>query len=180
VIASRLERCTSGDDYLSAPYLDLSNMAEHQHSWALAEEAIEEYLLAPRHCLAHQKPDGGVLGYPAALLLLCTINALGTYLRNEDVTINGRNQTITAGEPFRVLNHPLLNQNLSDEQIKRIEKAFRNPLAHNALIASGVGLTPAEASSPFKFPNKEVWISVPTLYELVAHAWAHFDKTKIK
>jgi hypothetical protein len=78
------------------------------------------------------------------------------------------------------LNHPLLKQNLSDEQIKRIEKAFRNPLAHNALIAVGVGLTPAEASSAFEFPNNEVWISLPMLYNIVADAWTQFDKTKIK
>jgi hypothetical protein len=56
-------------------------MAEHRYSWELAEEAIEEYLAATRDCLGHAKPDGGVLGYPAALLLLCIVNALGTYLR---------------------------------------------------------------------------------------------------
>jgi hypothetical protein len=155
-------------------------MSSHSNPWSLAEEAIEEYLTATRDCIGHAKPDGGVLGYPAVLLLLCVVNALGTYLRNESVTINGRHQTITKGEPFRVLNHPLLKQQLSDAQIKRVEKAFRNPLAHNALIAVGVGLTPAKTGSPFEFSGNEVWISVPALYEIAADAWTHFDKAKIK
>ncbi len=115
------------------------------------------------------------------LLLLCIVNALGTYLRNEDVIIDGKKQQITRGKPFRVLNHPLFKQNLTDAQIGRIEEASRNRLAHNALIDVGVVLTPVKTGFAFKFTdNDHVWISVPLLYTVVADAWTQFDKAKIK
>jgi hypothetical protein len=72
----------------------------------LAIEAIDEYLLVARHCVEQQKPQSGIFGYPAALLLLCIVNALGTYLRNEEVVINGKKQRIITGELFRVFNWP--------------------------------------------------------------------------
>ncbi len=156
-------------------------MSEHVNPWALAEEAIEEYLTASKSCLEHKKQDGGCLGYPAVLLLLCIVDALGTYLRNEEVIIAGRKQQITHGTPFRVLNHPLFTQDLTQAQIDRIAEASRNRLAHNALIDVGVVLTPVETASAFNFSNNnDVCISVPTLYAVVADAWSHFDKTKIK
>ncbi len=155
-------------------------MAVHGNPWSLAEEAIAEYLAASKICVEHEKEDGGMLGYPAVLLLLCIVNALGTYLQKEEVMIEGKKQPITSGEPFHVLNHTLLNQNLTRAQIKTIEAAFRNPLAHNALIHIGSGLTPAKLGSPFKFSNDEVWISVPVLHNVAADAWEHFDKNKIK
>jgi hypothetical protein len=155
-------------------------MSVQPNPWSLAEEAIGEYLLASRICVEHRKQDGGILGYPAALLLLCIVNALGTYLRGEEVVIEGKKQQITRGKPFRALNHLLFRQDLTRAQIDRIEAAFRNPLAHNALIHIGAGLTPAEAGLPFEFSNNEVWISVPMLHKIVTDAWEHFDKSKIK
>jgi hypothetical protein len=154
-------------------------MAVHQHPWTLAQEAVEEYLTAARLCIEFTKGDGGVLGYPATLLLLCVVNALAVYLRNDVVTI-GNTQAITKGEPFRVLNHPLLGQALSMQQIKRVEDAYRNRLVHQAQIQPGHGLTRAEASTPFEFHNHEIWISVPALYRAVSGAWDRFDKTRIK
>lgn len=156
-------------------------MSEHLNPWSLAEEAIEEYLTASRSCLDYKKQDSGCLGYPSVLLLLCIVNALGTYLRNEDVIIEGKKQQITRGKPFRVLNHPLFKQDLTDAQIGRIEEASRNRLAHNALIDPGVVLTPVTTGFAFKFTdNDDVWISVPVLHAVVADAWTHFDKSKIK
>lgn len=156
-------------------------MAQHRVLWTLAQDTIEEYLDTVDHCIFHhRKADGGCLGCPAALLLLCIIDALGTYLRNEKVSIEGKNQTITKGEPFRVLNHPIFGQNLSAVQIKTIEKSYRNLLAHNALIASGHGLRVGVEGPPFEFRRGQVWISIDVLYRIVKAAWASFDKGKIK
>jgi hypothetical protein len=155
-------------------------MAVHQDLWTLAEEAIDEYLIAADKCVKFHKPDGGCLGVPAALLLLCVVNALGTYLRDEIVNIGGKVQPITKREPFRVLNHPLLGQNLSTAQIKRVEHAYRNALAHEALMWPGHWLTPAPAIPPFGFQGEQISISVPSLYAAVERAWRNFDKSKIK
>jgi hypothetical protein len=155
-------------------------MAVHQNLWSQAEAVIDEYLTAARNCIEFKKSDGGCLGYPAALVLLCVVNALGTYLRNETVTIEGKSQRITKGDPFRVLNHPLFAQNLRMTQIKRIEDAYRNRLAHNGFIAPGHGLTLAPTDAPFDFRDDAVWISLGALYAAVVHAWSNFDKAKIK
>jgi len=154
-------------------------MAIHSHPSTLAEEAIDEYLAAAKACIDSRKPDGGILGYPATLLLFCVVNAFGNFLRNEDVIIEGKKQRITGGEPFRVLNHLILKQALTHKQIKDIEHAYRNPLAHSALLLPQVGLTPDPSAPAIAFKKGEVWISVPRLYELVAAAWAVFDRSTI-
>src|SRR4051812_49746465 len=99
----------------------------------MAVEAIEEYLATAEMCQAAKKTDGGCLGYPATLLLFCIVNALGCFLCGDTVQIDGRTQKITKGEPFRVLNHDIFGLNLESVQIKLLEKAYRNTLAHNAI-----------------------------------------------
>jgi hypothetical protein len=155
-------------------------MAVHQDSWALAEEAVDEYLIAAGKCIESRKKDGGMLGFPAALLLLCLVNVLGTYLRDELVNIDGKAQPITRGTPFRVLNHPLFAQNLSKNEIRTVEEAYRNALAHEALMWPGHWLTPIPKAPPFGFQGGQVSISVPALYAAVESAWKNFDRTKIK
>jgi len=108
-------------------------MGQHTQPWELAQEAVEEYLAVARSCVASTKPDGGIYGYPATLLLFCVVNALGNYLRGDHVVIDGKAEEITKGEPFRVLNHPLFGLKLHREQIKQVELAYRNPLAHKAI-----------------------------------------------
>jgi hypothetical protein len=156
-----------------------NTMAIHTDPSTLAEEAIDEYLAAAKACVDSRKPDGGILGYPATLLLFCVVNALGNVLRNVDVTIEGKKQRITRGEPFRVLNHSILKQSLTHEQIKRIEHAYRNPLIHSALLLPQVGLTPDPSAPAIDFAGGEVWVSVPRLWELVTAAWKEFDRSKI-
>src|SRR5687768_4802798 len=113
-------------------------MALHPNAASMTIEAIEEYLLAAKICLGHQKEDGGGLGYPSTLLLFCVVEALGTYLIKEK-------------EPFRVLNTPCFGLTLEVEQIKQLEKWYRNPLAHNAMIVPGVCLTLESTGEPFAF-----------------------------
>jgi hypothetical protein len=72
-------------------------MASHKKLWTMAVEGIDEYLTAAHMCLDHRKPDGGCLGYPATLLLLCVVNALGTYLTGDDAMIDGKLVRITRG-----------------------------------------------------------------------------------
>jgi hypothetical protein len=155
-------------------------MALHNNLWQLAKEAIDEYLVTSQLCLKYQKADGGCLGYPATLLLLSAVNALGTYLRNESVLISGKQQRITRGEPFRVFNHPLFGQSLTHQQIKIVEHSYRNLLSHNAMLSPQHFLVPGPGGPPFTFENGRVAIYVDSFYEMVNRAWQHFDKDRIK
>jgi hypothetical protein len=155
-------------------------MATHPNLWELSQEVIEEYLLAIKGCLAYRKPDGGCLGFPAALLMLCLIDAFGTFLRSEGVVIDGRKQRITRGEPFRVLNHSLFSLDLTTAQIKTIERAYRHRLAHNAMIDTDSWLIPKSGPAPFVFQNGKVGILVFKLQEILEAAWSRFDRGKIR
>lgn len=144
------------------------------------EEAINEYLFTIKACIEYRKSDGGCLGYPAALLMLCTIEALGHFLRNELVEIDDTKQAITSGEPFRVLNHPFFDQKLSGEQINAIKDAYRNRLAHNAMIGPNAFLVLGETKSLFIFGGETVGIVVNELAKVLFAVWENFEKGLIR
>jgi hypothetical protein len=154
-------------------------VAVHENVGTMAVEAIQEYLAASEKCLEFRKSDGGCLGYPATLLLFCVVNALGTYLVGDEVVIEGRKQKITSGEPFRVLNHPCFGLSFREREIKKLEHAYRNKLAHAAIIDFGTSLIGEDGQEPFVF-DEEVGIRVPAFYGLVARAWCRFDKERIQ
>jgi len=155
-------------------------MAIHDSLSKLACEAIDEFLVTSRMCLDFRKSDGGCLGYPSILLLLCVTNALGSYLKGESVTINKSSQKITKGEPFRVLNHDCFDLRLSHDQIKLVEDSYRNRLAHNAIIEAGSFLLPSDDDPPFVFQSKQVGIRVFSFHRCVSHAWDQFPKERIQ
>ena len=155
-------------------------MALHKHLWTMAVEGIGEYLTASRMSLDHRKSDGGCLGYPATLLLLCVVNALGTYLQGDDVMIEKKTAKITRGEPFRVLNHTIFGLNLRHKEVKLIEQSYRNRLAHNAIIERGSSMILSENDPPFVFPSGHVEIRVLSLYRSVEQAWDRFPKERIQ
>jgi len=158
-------------------------MALHTSFETMAIEAIDEYLTASENCLTFEKARGGSLGYPATLLLFCVTNALGVYLAGESVTIGGRSQRITEHEPFRVLNHDCFGRlALNDKQIKRLEKVYRNALAHNAIIDLGAVLVVRRDNGPliFIFRPDGILINLPSFHKIVAAAWQRFPKERIK
>ena len=150
-------------------------MAIHPDLWSLAQDTVEEYLTASKLCLRATKRGGGILGCPAALLLFCIINALGTYLVGDEISLDGKKQKITRGEPFRVLNHPTFGLSLTNRQIKDLEHWYRNRLAHNAIIESNVSLLAQRDGQPFLFSKDSVEADVPGLHRLVEAAWNRFD-----
>lgn len=142
-------------------------MAIHPNANSLTAEVIEEYLDIANLCIATTKQDGGIYGYPATLLLLCVINALGSSL-------------IVGNEPFRVLKEAPFNCRLDNRQIKQLEQWYRNLLAHNGMIAPGTCLSPEDRGAPFAFSSDEpVLIRVKSLYNLVRDAWEQLDKVKL-
>jgi len=151
-------------------------MALHKSMTAMASEVIAEYLLTSQFCLQSGKPGGA---YPATLLLLCVTNSFGSYLTGSLVTIEGKSQTITKGEPFRVLNHHLFGLHLTHKQIKVIEQSYRNRLSHNAIIGRGAFLLLTQAGAPFVFSGNGMLIRVGAFHRLVSRVWANFPKEQI-
>jgi len=70
----------------------------------LSAAAIEEYIELARLGLQVVKPEGGCLGYPGTLLLLCVIDALSNHLGFPE-------------HSFGALNHPIFGLNLTKVQI---------------------------------------------------------------
>jgi hypothetical protein len=144
-----------------------ASMAIHPNTNSLTVEVIEEYLDVAKMCIDARKPDGGIYGYPATLLLFCVINALGANL-------------LKSNEPFQVLMHEPFNCKLSNGQVKKLETWYRNLLAHNGMIAPGVCLSPQDTGEPVHFDQGEpVLIRVKALYNLVRAAWEHVDKSSL-
>jgi hypothetical protein len=70
------------------------------------------------------------------------------------------------------MNCPDFGLNLTEGQIKILKKLYRNPLAHNGLIAPGVMLSKDTSGEPFDFTGNPTVIRVPVLYDLMERVWA--------
>ena len=149
-------------------------MAIHTEAATLSIEVIGEYLIASELCLDFRKENGGCLGYPAALLLFCILDAIGRYLALD------KHNSIPKREPFFVLNHPSVGLELTREQVKQLEKWYRNSLSHNAALPPGTCLT-TEDGPPFDLVNGEpVKIRLVPFLRLLQGAWARLDKNVVR
>jgi len=129
----------------------------------LSIEIIDEYLQAARACLETHKPDGGLLGYPAMLLLLCATDAMS----------HGQSQRSKPYTQLDVLNDPPLSLGLTKPQLGNLLKWFRDGLCHLALMVRNVTLLPDRNGLPFEFSRSDalVGVRVPVFFESVASAW---------
>ena len=149
-------------------------MAEHRTIKDLGCEVMEDFLMAAGICVETRKTDGGILGYPATLILLAVTDAIGHGL---DV---GSGDTRLA-----VLQHPSFSeklakfgQDLSSRHVKNLTQWYRHMLAHSGLIAPGVALTPEREGAPFGFTGEELTsIRVPVLYQLIRDVWGELKHT---
>lgn len=118
-------------------------MAIHDTKLGLINEALTEYLTVARHCIVTDKGNGGCFGFPAALLLLCCVDAVGAYHRTRagyKVMVDGQLEEIHSNKPstyFYILNAPIFGQMLTKKQIAEIYSHFRSMLAHGAAIKAG-------------------------------------------
>jgi hypothetical protein len=159
-----------------APYGERP-MAIHTHPRDLFFAAVKEYLKASKLCLRYRKDDGGILGYPATLMLCCIIDAMSNNLKRSE------KQKLT-GDTFRILRHHSFGLQLTDEQFSKVQTSlggwFRHKLAHQlvivwnvALEAEGTNTTPFGFSSSGDFDT----IYVLPLYRMVEKAWRSIDKS---
>lgn len=138
---------------------------------SLREQAIgviDEYLRAADICIKTAKPGGGILGYPAVLLLLCATDAIGHGVlpSNEEFT------------RLDVLADPLFGPALLPDQVKKVKNWYRHLLAHTGTMALGVHLEPDAHGLPFEFDTTgaPVLIRVGKLHEIVSKAWGQVNK----
>jgi hypothetical protein len=151
-------------------------MARHADQKGVFIEVVEEYMVAANQCLHYRKDDSGYLGHAATLLLFCVIDALGKALIREQKMKLG----YTKG--MYILNHPHFGQNLTDKQIDQLTHWYRDQLAHAALIARGVVLSPGKTANVFNFSaaRQPTVLYVEALFDLVSDAWKKFDKNQFK
>jgi hypothetical protein len=124
-------------------------------------------------CIDYKKVGGGILGYPAALLLICTIDAIGNALLKPVHRKSTR---------LDVIRKPLFEITLNDSQARSLTAWFRNGLAHSATMARGVELTDQTKGKPFHFDKSGalVGIRVPILYDHVEKVWKKLKSDKSK
>jgi hypothetical protein len=133
-------------------------------------EVIEEYLAIAKACVEGRKPDGGIWGYPAALLLPCATDAIGNGIPSSRRGVGYSR--------LRVLNHPHFGLALKERpQITRLWTWYRNRLVHHAQLFRGVELTDETQGDPFAFKRDSSVprIRVPVFYALVKGGW---DKSR--
>jgi hypothetical protein len=140
-------------------------MAYHLDPSTMVVEAVDEYLQMAECGINFQKPGGGILGYPSALLLLSVIDILGSY-------------AVSTKEPFMVLLQPCFGMPLTVRQVKQIETWYRNLLAHNGSIALGALLRPDDDGAPFELDQhgQPTILRVKPLFRAVKAAWERFDR----
>ena len=89
---------------------------------------INEYLTAADICIKNERSGSGVLGYPAALLLLCSVDALGQ-------GVLPKTQELTR---LDVLADPLFDSVLTVDQARQLKNWYRHLLTHTGTMAVGV------------------------------------------
>jgi hypothetical protein len=128
-------------------------MAVHPTVSSMLQESLTEYVYVAEWCVNYQKDqawspphqEGGRLGYPAAVMMFCIVDTIGSFYRGKadfKVSIDGREVAIRKDgfQHFFVLNSPYYEQSLSKAAIEKIYGVFRNELLHNAALAPGYAL----------------------------------------
>lgn len=137
-------------------------MAVHNDLPSMSREAIEEYLAIAKHCVTTRKPNGGVYGYPAVLLLFSVVDALSNYAKHPKHSFLAMKDVVPS---------------LSNAQIKSLAQWYRHLPAHQAIIMPGTKLTVDEPGAAIELNSggEPTHIRVEQLYEAVEKAWKNFN-----
>ena len=136
-------------------------MARHTNKRSMQDEAVKEMLEVAEYCVAFDKSKDsrwpgciGCYGYPAAIMLLCIADCIGSVVEN-----NGKEYDTKKN--FCILNNTeYYNLNLSDCEVEAIRSLYRNKLSHNAYIGGNCILSIGDDNSPVikKLPNKKKYM----------------------
>jgi hypothetical protein len=117
--------------------------------------------------------DGkGIHGYPAMILLMTVIDAMGHNIPK------AKRQTLGIDMDLGILAYPGSDFGIFPNQIKNLLDWYRNKLIHMGLMAKGVSLRGEPHNKPFEFASNgqlnEVFV-LP-LYERVRKFWDDTDR----
>lgn len=109
-----------------------AGMAIHNSIDSMLRESLPEMVEIARYSISARKPDvGGCYGFPAATLLLCVVDAIGSYAYDDSKVERHFDILIDPDFYGLKLQKPLINS---------IYKKYRNLLTHNAALARNAGL----------------------------------------
>ena len=143
-----------------------------------SKKIIEEYLDAASICIKTSKGDGKILGYPAALLLLCVIDAIGNaYFKENSQKNKSTRLDVLYAEPFKDHLSSLFGETEIDknkcEKIKSLTHFYRDALCHTGTLPYNIHLdSNMNESAPIFGGSLEIQcINVPMLFKVVKAVW---------
>ncbi len=164
-------------------------MAIHREKVELLKESLLEMLHVAEYAVTSRKTDkakwgdnatGGILGYPAVVVLFSIIDCLGSVFAGDNkfsVSIDGKNRHImNASQHIYILNSKYFNLDLSQMDLDNIYDNVRSTLTHNSLLPEGYILQTGEKENlPFniainEFDKRIYFINVIKLYEFTKRA----------
>jgi len=153
----------------------------------MLRESLREYLLVAEWCVRYQKDVswgadqvGGRLGYPAAVMLFCIADTIGSFHRGDrhfTAPVGGRSLSIRrqGSQHFYVLNSDYYGQSLSEATIKRLYANFRDLLVHNAALAPEHALVSRpDLRAAFPIADDRQLVNIDGLLAITKPALARF------
>jgi hypothetical protein len=158
----------------------------HADTASMLGESLVEYLITAESCVGFVKDAswgqnqlGGCLGYPAAALLFCIADTIGSFHRGDagfQVEVDGATVSIaSAQQHLRVLNSAYYGQALSGADLNRLRDNYRNLLVHNAALAPDHFLLKDPANpAPFPHDGAHLCVNVSAFAHISRHAVESF------
>jgi len=168
-------------------------MALHSQKVGLVKESLVEMLYVAEYAVTCRKTDktkwgayatGGILGFPATMILFSIIDCLGSIFANNknfQVIIDGKKKSIkNPNQHIYILNSKYFDLDLSQVDLDNIYSNVRSTLTHNSLLPEGYLLQIGESENlPFNVAINEsgrriYFINVIKLYEFTKRATEKF------
>ncbi len=140
-------------------------MAIHKDISSMLRESIQEYLKVAEYCVQFKKDpkewgSGGCYGMPAAVMLFCILDAIGSYYHGRKefkILIDGEEKSIDKDgyKFFFILNSHYYNQGLSEDKIRKLYDNYRSLLIHNGTMAFDHFLI-SESYNSLPFPIRKI------------------------
>ena len=142
-------------------------MAIHNDLPSMSREVIEEYLAIANYCVTTRKPNGGVYGYPAVLLLFSVVDALSNYAGHPKNSFLAMRDVVPS---------------LSNGQIKNLASWYRHLPAHQAISMPGTKLTVDDAGAAIELNSDDepTHIRVKPFYEAVKAVWDKINLAELR
>lgn len=168
-------------------------MAIYREKVGLLKEGLIEMLHVAEYTVTYRKTDrakwadnatGGILGYPAVVVLFSIIDCLGSIFTGDNtftIPIDKKNKCIrSANQHIYIFNSKYFNLNLSEIDLNNIYNNVRSTLTHNLLLPEGYILQTGENENlPLniainEFDKSIYFINVIKLYEFTKRAIEEF------